>query len=98
MSVFEDIHSTRITGSLAMFDRLIFRGHLTQFYKPNAARVFLWSQGVPLTAFGTWAKGAADALCEHAHRIADEVSMFHATPPYSTTCPTPRSNFFYSTS
>lgn len=72
MSVFEDIHAARVTGSLAMFDRLIFRGHLTNFYKPGSVRVFLWNQGVPLTGFGAWAKKATDAICENAHAVASE--------------------------
>jgi hypothetical protein len=72
MSVFEDIHSARITGSLAMFDRIIFRGHLRRFFPDGAVRIFLWSLGVPLTEFGSWAKEATDALCEHAHDLAQE--------------------------
>jgi hypothetical protein len=68
--VFEDIHAGRVVGSLAMFDRLIFRGHLTNFYKPGSVRVFLWEQGVPLTEFGKWAKNATDAICDNAHAIA----------------------------
>jgi hypothetical protein len=70
MSVFEDIHAARVRGSLAMFDRVIFRGHLRNFYKPGSVRVFLWEQGVPLTGFGQWAKTATDAICDNAHAIA----------------------------
>jgi hypothetical protein len=72
MSVFEDIHADRVRGSLAMFDRVIFRGHLTKFYAPGSVRVFLWEQGVPLTGFGAWAKKATDAICDNAHAIAAE--------------------------
>jgi hypothetical protein len=72
MSVFEDIHAARVEGSLAMFDRVIFRGHLRSFYKPGAVRVFLWEQGVPLTGFGSWAKKATDAICDRALVIAAE--------------------------
>src|SRR5262245_43233636 len=70
MSVFEDIHAASVKGSLAMFDRVIFRGHLRNFYKPGSVRVFLWEQGVPLTGFGQWAKTATDAICDNAHAIA----------------------------
>ena len=38
MGDFEDVHRDRIVGSLAMFDRLIFKGHLTAFYRPGAVR------------------------------------------------------------
>ncbi len=45
MGVFEDLHRDRITGSLAMFDRMIFKGRLTALYKQNGAKCFLWTQG-----------------------------------------------------
>ncbi|MHB1785419.1 MAG: hypothetical protein ACYCS7_04605 [Acidimicrobiales bacterium] len=48
MGVFEDLHRDRITGSLAMYDRMIFKGRLTALYKQNGAKCFLWSQGVAL--------------------------------------------------
>ena len=34
MGVFEDLHADRVTGSLAMFDRMIFKGYLTRLF-PN---------------------------------------------------------------
>jgi hypothetical protein len=36
MGVFENVHRDRITGSLAMFDRMIFKGHLSRLYKPES--------------------------------------------------------------
>lgn len=30
MGTFEDTHRRRIVGSLAMFDRMIFKGHLSR--------------------------------------------------------------------
>ena len=45
MGAFEDVHRDRIAGSLAMFDRMIFKGHLSRLYKQDGARCFLWSQG-----------------------------------------------------
>ncbi len=56
MGTFEDLHRSRITGSLAMFDRMIFKGHLSALYKQDAARCFLWSQGVALKDFTPYAK------------------------------------------
>ena len=35
VGAFEDLHRDRITGSLAMYDRMIFKGHLTALYKQN---------------------------------------------------------------
>lgn len=46
MGVFEDLHRERITGSLAMFDRMIFKGYLTRPYPRENMRCFLWTQGV----------------------------------------------------
>ena len=37
MGVFEDLHRDRIYGSLAMYDRMIFKGRLTGLYKENGA-------------------------------------------------------------
>ena len=56
MGAFEDVHRDRITGSLAMFDRMIFKGHLSALYKQDGARCFLWSQGVALKDFTDYAK------------------------------------------
>ena len=70
MSVFEDTHAKSIVGRLAMFDRMIFRGHLTRLFPAGAVPVFRWQQGVPLTGFGPWAKQATEVLCEHAQQMA----------------------------
>ena len=51
MGVFEDLHRDRIIGSLAMYDRMIFKGRLTALYKENGAKCFLWTQGVALKDF-----------------------------------------------
>ena len=72
MSSFAKLHGRRVTGELTMFDRMIFKGHLSQLYHPGGIRVLLWKQGVPLTGFGTWAKSATEALCLHAQRMAEE--------------------------
>jgi hypothetical protein len=72
MSSFEDTHRDRVRGSLAMFDRLIFRGHLMSFYYPGGVRAFLWHHGVPLTGFKDWVRQCSDSLCVHAARLAAE--------------------------
>jgi hypothetical protein len=51
MDSFEDIHHRHITASLAMFDPMIFKGHLSHLFKPDAARALLWAQGYPITDF-----------------------------------------------
>ena len=50
MGAFEELHQRQITGSLAMYDRMIFKGHLTALFKQDGARCYLWSQGVALKA------------------------------------------------
>jgi hypothetical protein len=83
VSEFERVHGQRITGTLTMFDRLIFKGHLTRLYKPGAVRAFLWSQGVPITEFGRYAKEATATLIAHAEAIAAEAgrpSIYLARP------------------
>lgn len=40
MGAFEELHQDRVTGSLAMFDRMIFKGRLTALYKENGAKCF----------------------------------------------------------
>ena len=60
MGDFEEVHRDRIVGSLAMFDRLIFKGHRTAFYRPRAVRAFLWNQGVPLTRFAEYLRGVIE--------------------------------------
>jgi hypothetical protein len=72
MGAFEDVHRSHITGSLAMFDRMIFKGHFLRLYHPGGVQAFLWNQGVPLTQFAQWAKATTDALCQHAQQSAEE--------------------------
>ncbi len=55
MGAFEELHQRRITGSLAMYDRMIFKGHLTALFKQDGARCYLWSQGVALKDFTPYA-------------------------------------------
>src|ERR1700680_2484697 len=62
MGAFEDVHRDRITGSLAMFDRMIFKGHLSGLYRRDAARCLLWSQGVPLKDFTAYAKASTERI------------------------------------
>lgn len=70
MSSFEAIHADRITGSLTMFDRLIFKGHLSRLQVEGGLRAFLWSLGTPLTRFDTYVKGATSTIHDHAQAIA----------------------------
>ena len=70
MGAFEDIHRESVIGSLTMFDRLIFKGHLSRLYKPGAVRAYLWDQGAPLTAFARYASQATSVILANAERLA----------------------------
>ena len=69
MGAFEDVHRDRISGSLAMFDRMIFKGYLTAFYRPDGARCFLWSQGVGLKDFTEHAKATTALIANTARKM-----------------------------
>ena len=70
MSAFEDRHGRAVVGTLAMFDRLIFRGHLRPFYATGGLRAFMSTQDVLLTGFGAWVTGLSERLCDHAKAMA----------------------------
>ena len=54
-----------------MFDRLIFKGHLSRLYKQGAVRAYLWDQGAPLTAFARYdASQATSVILANAERLA----------------------------
>jgi hypothetical protein len=71
VGVFEDLHRNRIRGSLAMYDRMIFKGRLTALYKQNGARCFLWSQGVALKDFTGYAKWTTARIADNARGLAE---------------------------
>jgi hypothetical protein len=53
-----------------MFDRMIFRGHLTRLFAPGAISAMLWQLGFPLTDFTGYATAATDQLTANAKRLA----------------------------
>ena len=72
MAAFQDLHRDRITGALTMFDRMIFKGHLTSLYKPDGARCFLWTQGVGLKGFTAYAKATTESIANNARKVATD--------------------------
>ena len=71
MGAFEELHGKRISGSLTMFDRVIFKGHLTRLFREGAVRAFLWEQGIPITEFTAYAKGTTDRIARAVQGIAE---------------------------
>jgi hypothetical protein len=70
MGAFEELHQRRVTGSLAMYDRMIFKGHLTALFKQDGARCYLWSQGVALKDFTPYAKATTAQIADHCRALA----------------------------
>jgi hypothetical protein len=70
VGAFEDVHARRVTGSLAMYDRLIFKGHLTALFKQDGARCYLWTQGVALKDFTPYAKATTAQIADHCRALA----------------------------
>ena len=72
MSAFEDLHREHITGSLAMFDRMIFKGYFPGLYKHDGARAFLWKQGVELRDFTAYAKASTERIANNARKLVTD--------------------------
>jgi len=72
VGVFEDLHRDRITGSLAMFDRMIFKGYLTRLYPRENVRCFLWTQGVALKDFTAYAKATTERIANDARKLVTD--------------------------
>jgi hypothetical protein len=72
MDTFLSIHQDAILGTLTMFDRLIFKGHLTGLYPQGAFARFLWRQGVLLKEFKPYVETATQKMKAQAQKIAAE--------------------------
>ena len=72
MPNFTEAHADVVLGELTMFDRMIFKGHLTRLFPDGAFARFLHSQDVLLKDFARFVKGATDALKAHAQRACEE--------------------------
>ena len=74
MKTFLTLHQKEIFGQLEMFDRMIFRGHLSGFYPRGAFQHFLSSQGTLLKDFGRYVRTMTTILREHMSSIATEAA------------------------
>ena len=83
MGSFETVHAGQVTGTLVMFDRMIFKGHLSALYKQDGAKCFLWSQGVALKDFAPWAKATTGQIAEHVRSLATSAGrpVIYASSP-----------------
>ena len=72
MDDFLKIHADAVVGTLSTFDRLVFKGHLTQLYPQGRFAMFLTRQGVLLKDFKGYVEGVTQRLKAHAMRLAEE--------------------------
>jgi len=72
MQTFLTLHHNEILGQISMFDRMIFRGHLSGFYPQGAFQRFLNSQGTLLKDFGRYVQTMSGILKEHAQGVAKQ--------------------------
>ncbi|MGH2846470.1 MAG: hypothetical protein ACRDL0_10740, partial [Thermoleophilaceae bacterium] len=55
-----------------MYDRLIFKGHLSRFFADGATQAFLSSQGVLLKNFTPYAKATTAEIADHCRALATD--------------------------
>ena len=72
MKTFLSVHQDDILGQITMFDRMIFRGHLLNFFPKDAFLRFLLSQKILLKNFGWYVQTMTRILKGHVQRIAAE--------------------------
>jgi hypothetical protein len=72
MLTFADAYTNQTAGQLAMFDRIVFKGHLSGFYPLKRFELFLYQQGVLLKEFGPYAEKTTEQLKAHLRAMAKE--------------------------
>lgn len=72
METFQSIHQDCLIGSLTMFDRTIFKGHLTMLYPQRAFARLPSRQGVLLKDFKPYVQEASQQIKQHTERVAAE--------------------------
>jgi len=70
METFLSIHQDALIGTLSTFDRMIFKGHLTQLFPNGAFGRFLYRQGVLFKEFKPYVEGVTKQLKAHAQQLA----------------------------
>ena len=70
MNDFLSIHRADIVGTLSMFDRIIFKGHLTRLFPEGALALLLTKLGVPLKDYGQYFEQVSQSVSEHAQQLA----------------------------
>ena len=71
MDGFLQKHGERVTGILSGFDRIIFRGYLSQLTQAFYLVGYLKLIGIPLKDFGEYALSCASGIKQAAHKAAE---------------------------
>ena len=71
MGVFEDLHRDRITGSLAMFDRMIFKVICLACTNRRSPLLLLVS-GCALKDFTAYAKASPEGIANNARKLVND--------------------------
>lgn len=72
MFTFADVYTDHATGQLTMFDRIVFKGHLSGFFPLKRFELFLYQQGVLLKEFSSYAEKTTGQLKTHLKAMAEE--------------------------
>jgi hypothetical protein len=83
MKRFLERHSGRITGTLAGFDRVLFRGTLRSIAHVSGLEVFLYSQHVLFKDFGRYAESLSQRVIEQAKQMASKLERPYEYLPSS---------------
>lgn len=70
MNDFVSIHQADIVETLSMFDRIIFKGHITRLFPEGALALLLTKLGVPLKDYGAYFEQVTATLKAHAQAVA----------------------------
>jgi hypothetical protein len=63
----------KIKGVLSTFDRMIFRGHLTCFYRKQTQNYFLYKKQILKKDFPAYAEKRTEQIKEHAKKLAKDL-------------------------
>jgi len=72
MDTFLKNNQAVITDTLSTFDRIIFKGHLLDFFPANGLANFLSRQGILLKDFGGYVQATSEELKTHIQHLAEE--------------------------
>lgn len=70
METFAENYPAQTIGELTMFDRIIFKGHLSGLYGAGQFSWFLHEQDVLLKNFGSYVKKTSEEVKRHAQTVA----------------------------